>query len=150
MNIWNLGSKESLRVKFKDGIWVELCLKLLFKSNWYFCNVTESEWFWKQLFRIKVLNNLFLKSVWKVTVQKTIAELWTVISFPQTKFDPISDHSHDINLHGNLSTKLLAQEANKNTKFMFMKTGWLLFSEVWFQKWLFRKILNKHCHRLKK
>ena len=29
MNIQNLGSKESLVVKFKDGICAELCLKLL-------------------------------------------------------------------------------------------------------------------------
>ena len=46
MNMWNLGSKESLWVKLKDGICAELCLKLWFE---------------------------------KVTVQKSIVELWTVI-----------------------------------------------------------------------
>ena len=36
MNIQNLGSKESLRVKFKDGICAKLCLKLWFESDWHF------------------------------------------------------------------------------------------------------------------
>ena len=46
------------------------------------------------------------------------------------RFDQISDHKHDIYLHGKLSsnlklpTKLLAQAVNKNTKFVFTKTGW--------------------------
>ena len=35
MNIRNLGSKESVGVKYKDGICAELCLKLWFESN---CN----------------------------------------------------------------------------------------------------------------
>ena len=43
-------------------------------------------------------------------------------------FGQINDHKHDIYLHGKLSTKLLAQAANKNSKFMFTKTGRLLFS----------------------
>ena len=38
-------------------------------------------------------------------------------------FDKISDHKHDICLCGKLSTKLLAEAANKNTKLMFAKTG---------------------------
>ena len=40
----------------------------------------------------------------KVTVQRSITELWTVISNqmikyqpPRTRFDQISDHKHDIN-----------------------------------------------------
>ena len=33
MNIWNLGSKESLEVKFKEGIWAELCLNLWFENR---------------------------------------------------------------------------------------------------------------------
>ena len=36
-------------------------------------------------------------------------------------FDQISDHKYDI--YGNQSTKLLEQAANKNSKFMFTKTG---------------------------
>ena len=63
MNVQNLGSKESLQVKFNDGIWAELCLKLWFESNWYFCNIAESECFWKQPCRNKVQKNHFLKSV---------------------------------------------------------------------------------------
>ena len=70
-------------------------------------------------------------------------ELWTVISkqmikcqLPHTRFDQISDHKHDICIYfyGKLSTKLLAQGSNENTKFMFMKTGHLLFSLVWLQE----------------
>ena len=34
-------------------------------------------------------------------------------------------------LYGKLSTKLLAETAHENTKFMFPKTGWLHFSELW-------------------
>ena len=56
MNIWNLGSKESFRVKFKDGICAKLCLKFWFKSDWSFCNITESG---------SNPNNHFLKPVWK-------------------------------------------------------------------------------------
>ena len=33
MNIQNLGSKEKLGVKFKDGISAELCLKLSFQRG---------------------------------------------------------------------------------------------------------------------
>ena len=42
MNIQNLGSKEKVAVKVKDSICAELCLKLWFESNWYFCDFTES------------------------------------------------------------------------------------------------------------
>ena len=45
-----------------------------------------------------------------------------------TRFDQISSHKHDRHLNGKLSTKILAQAANKNIKFMFMKTERLLFS----------------------
>ena len=48
----------------------------------------------------------------KVTVQKSIAELWTVISdqmikyqLSHARFDQISDHKHEIYLHGERSTK---------------------------------------------
>ena len=39
-----------------------------------------------------------------------------------TRFDQISDYKHDIYLTGKLSTKQLAQEADKNIEFMFTKT----------------------------
>ena len=51
----------------------------------------------------------------------------------QAWFDQISDQKHDIYLYGKPSIKLLAQAAHKNTKFIFMKTGRLLFPHVWFQ-----------------
>ena len=47
---------------------------------------------------------------------------------PLTRFDQISDRKHGIYLYGKLSTKQLAQAASKNTNFMFIKTGRLLFS----------------------
>ena len=43
------------------------------------------------------------------------------------QFDQISDYEHDIYLYGKLSTKLLAQTANKSNMFMFTKTVQLLF-----------------------
>ena len=56
----------------------------------------------------------------KVTVQKSTAELWTVISnqmikyqLPHTRFDQIRDHKHGIYLYGKLFTTLIAQAANK-------------------------------------
>ena len=61
----------------------------------------------------------------KVTVQKFLVELFPIL--PHTQFDQISDHKHDTYLSGKLFTKLLAQVANKNTKFMFTKTGWFFF-----------------------
>ena len=42
-------------------------------------------------------------------------------------FDEINDHKHDTYLNGLLSTKLLAQAANKINTFMFTKTRRLLF-----------------------
>ena len=62
MNIQILGSKESLWVKFKEGICVELHLKLWFESDWYLCNIAKSGWFWKGLSRKKALKYHFLKS----------------------------------------------------------------------------------------
>ena len=43
MNMRNLGSKESLGVKLKDGICFQLCLKLWFERGWYFCNITSQD-----------------------------------------------------------------------------------------------------------
>ena len=37
--------KKKLGVKSKDGTCAELCLKLWFESDLYFCNITESGWF---------------------------------------------------------------------------------------------------------
>ena len=45
-------------------------------------------------------------------------------------FDKISDHKHDICLCRKLSTKLLAEAANNNTKLMFAKTGRSIFRTV--------------------
>ena len=113
MNLQDLGSKESLVVKFKCGTFAELCLKLWFESFWYFY-ITESGWFWKLLSRNKVPNNHFLKSVWKSS--ESIVELWSIISnqiinyqFPHRRFDQVGDHNHGIRyLYEQLSTKLIS------------------------------------------
>ena len=55
INIQNLGSNESLGIKFKDDIGAELCLKLWFESDCYL----KSDW----LSRNKVPNSHFLKFV---------------------------------------------------------------------------------------
>ena len=51
-NIRNLNSKESFGVTFKYGICAKLCLNLSFESDWYFCNINESGWFWKGLVNV--------------------------------------------------------------------------------------------------
>ena len=120
MNLRNLGSKESLGVKFKCGSFVELCLKLWFESDWYF-DITESGWFWKRLSRNKVPNNHFLKSVWKSNCPESVVELWSIISnqiincqFPHRRFDQIGDHNHGIRyLYGQLHTKLISASSAK-------------------------------------
>ena len=42
-----VGSKRSLRVKFKDSICTELCRKLWFEKDWLFCDITRLGWFFK-------------------------------------------------------------------------------------------------------
>ena len=78
---------------------------------------------------------IFQSQFEKVTVQMSIAELWTVISdqmnnyqLPHAQFDQTSDQKHNINLYGKLSTKLLAQAAKKSSKSILTKTEKLLFS----------------------
>ena len=36
-----LGSTENIGIKFKEGICAELCLKLWFEGDYYFCNITN-------------------------------------------------------------------------------------------------------------
>ena len=48
MNILNVGSQESIGVKYIDDIYTKLFLKLWFESNWYFC--TNNYLFWYQAF----------------------------------------------------------------------------------------------------
>ena len=64
MNMQNLGSQESVRVKYIEDIYAKFSLKLWFESDWYVCNITESRWF-KMQSRSKVPNNHFIKSVQK-------------------------------------------------------------------------------------
>ena len=79
MNMQNLDSKESLAVKFKREICAKSGLKPLFERDWYF-DVTESRWFWKQLPRKKPPKVCSLSHFEDVTLLKTIAEVWAVIS----------------------------------------------------------------------
>ena len=118
-----------------------MCLKLWFESNWHFCNITESGCFLKSIVQKQSSKqSLPQVSLKKVTFQNSIAELWTLTSnqmipyqLPHTRFDQISDHKHGMYWYERLSTKLLAQEAHKNTKLMFTKTGLFLFfsSMIW-------------------
>ena len=94
MNMRNLWWKENLWVKFKHGICTELCLKLWFEKDWYFCNITETGWFWKRLSGHTVPNNPFQKSVWKNDCPEVQCG-----TLPRTRFDQIRDHKHDINSH---------------------------------------------------
>ena len=41
MKIHNLDLQEGVEVKFINSICDKFCLKHLFESNWYFCNITE-------------------------------------------------------------------------------------------------------------
>ena len=43
-NIRNLRSKGSREVKYKNVICAEVCLKLWFESDCYFCSITKSGW----------------------------------------------------------------------------------------------------------
>ena len=52
----------------------------------------------------------------------------TKYQLPHTRFNQVNDDKHDVYLHGKLSINLLVQATNENTKFMFTKTGRLLFS----------------------
>ena len=45
MNIQNLGSQESVEVKYIDSIYAEFRLRLWFESDWYSCKITESNGF---------------------------------------------------------------------------------------------------------
>ena len=119
--------KRKIKVKFKDSICLELCLKLCFERDWLLCNITELGWFWKRLSRHKVLNNHFRKSVEKVTIQRCIADLltvifnqWLSISFLICNSIKLVIINNDIYLHKKLSTKLLVQVANEDTKSMFL------------------------------
>ena len=45
LNIPNLGSKGSVRVKYKDDLCTELCLKLSFESYWFFLILSSHDAF---------------------------------------------------------------------------------------------------------
>ena len=98
-----------------------MCLKLWFESNWHFCNITESGWFFKSTTQ-KQSSKLSLPRVYfkKVTVQKPTVELWTVISnqmityqLPHTWFDQIIDHKLDIYLQKQPSKGVLRKRCSK-------------------------------------
>ena len=90
MNVRNLGSKESLGVKFKDGICTELCLK----ATGIFVKLLSQDGFENDCPEIEFQTITFQSQFEKVTVQKSIAETWIVISnqtiknqLPHTQFD---------------------------------------------------------------
>ena len=99
MNIQNLGSKESLKVKFKGRICAESCLKLWFESECYFCYIYWVTMVLKGTARNKVSNNHFLNSVWKCNCPEVHCTSNQMMKYqlPHTRFKQISDHKHDIN-----------------------------------------------------
>ena len=140
-NIRNQGSTESLWVKFKNDICVKLRRSSDLKATGIFVILMSQDSCQSDCLVTKFKQPLPKVSFKKETVQKPIVELWTVISnrmikcqLPDMRFVQISDHKHDIWLYGKLSTKLLAQAANKNPKCMFTTIVRSLFSKVWFQK----------------
>ena len=64
MNTQNVGSQESLGIKYVDGMYAEFCIKVLFENDWHFCNINELRWFQMQS-KNKVPNNHFTKLVQK-------------------------------------------------------------------------------------
>ena len=68
MNMRNVGSKERLGAKFKDGICVELCLKLWFESDWDFCNIAD----WLVL-KVTVQKENSKQSFLKVSLKKHLS-----------------------------------------------------------------------------
>ena len=111
-----------------------MCLKLWFENDWYFCHIIESGWSWKRLSRIKF--QTVTSQFGNVTIQKSIVELWTVISdqmikyqLIHTRFGQISDDKQDIYLYEKLLTELLVQAANKSFRcFPCPKSMFSIFS----------------------
>ena len=104
----------------------QIAFKLLFEGNWLFCNITESGCFLMPLSRTKIPNNHLLKSVRKSNFPQIHCRTQgryfgsnECVSFPiHILIKLVIINKHDIYLYGKLSTKLLVQAANKNTKFM--------------------------------
>ena len=91
---WWTYETEVPKAKFKDSICAESCLKLWFESDWYFCKITESGWFWKWQPRNNAPSNHFLKLAWKSISPEVHCGIW--YQFSHTRFDQISDHKRDI------------------------------------------------------
>ena len=128
-NIRNLSSKKSLWVQFNDSIQTELCLKLWFESDSYFCNITESGWFWKRLPRNKAWNNHFLQSVWKATSQNSMSELWTVISNQKIKYQ-LSHTRFDQTPSKHLLVLSKSSKLLQRNNFSSSKTSWRRLEDV--------------------
>ena len=121
-------------INIRNSICPELCLKLWFENDWYFCNIIESGWYWIRLTRKKFQTRTSQSQFEKVTIQKSIAELWTVIShqmikhqLPHRLFHQLNDHKLDIYLYRKLSTTLLALATNKNTSSYLRKLDGCFF-----------------------
>ena len=66
----------------------------------------------------------------KVRLQNHLPHIW---------FDEISNDKHDIYLYGKLSTKLLAQAADKNANLCLIKLGGCFFLKYGFKSYFPKK-----------
>ena len=125
--------RKLIAVKLKDGICTECAESSGLKVTGIFVILLSQDDFESNSPEAKFQTITSQNQFEKVTVQKPIADFWTGISnqmikyqLPHTRFSHISDHQHYIYCNGKLSTKILEQTANKNTKFMLTKAGRLV------------------------
>ena len=91
--------RKRLGTKFKDGICADLHLKFWLECEWYFCSISESGQFLKSIVQEQISKQSLPKvSLKKVTIQNSIAELWTVISNQMINYH-LLDTSFNTSLH---------------------------------------------------
>ena len=75
-----------------------------------------------------VLKATVMKQSSKPSLPRVISSQIIKYQLSDMQYDQINGHKHDIHLYVKLSPKLVGEAANKNTKFVFQKTGRLIFS----------------------
>ena len=140
MNIRNIGSKEREGVKLKESMCPELWLKLWLKSDWQFCNITKSGWFWKRLSRNKVQHSHFnrTQTYFKISVLRNFP-IFTGKHLLQSLFNgkPKFKNSRWINKYW--IDCLVSDLRNKrNSWFILFKS-----ISIWFEKYKWN--INHHC-----
>ena len=152
INIRNIGSKEREGVKLKESMCPELWLKLWLKSDWQFCNITKSGWFWKRLSRNKVQHSHFnrTQTFFKISVLRNfpiftgkhlLQSLFNEVVFTLTYIiivcKPKFKNSRWINKYW--IDCLVSDLRNKrNSWFILFKS-----ISIWFEKYKWN--INHHC-----